>query len=351
MVIRVPVGHDVDVSVVAWNSSRELRNNLPAMIAQDYPSYRVVVVDNASDDATADLVEEEFPDVTLIRSPRNGGFGAGNNLCFERSRSAYVAVLNPDARPERGWLRALVRALEAHPGAAMATSKVLLASDPARVNACGNEVHMSGIAFCRGLGDDQHAFVSDEHVAAVSGAAFVARRDVLDEIGFFDERFFMYLEDTELSLRARLAGYDVICANRSRVLHDYALSVPPWKFYYLERNRFFMLLNLYRWRTLALLAPALLLAEAGVWCFALRSGRAMAGAKARSYASVLLGLPLMLRHRRRTQRLRRVPDRALLDVLCADLPSGLEGAPALLTKAANTCFRLYATLLRRAVRW
>ena len=68
--------------------------------------------------------------------------------------------MNPDATPERGWLRALVRALEEHPDAALATSKVLLASDPARVNACGNIVHLSGIAFCRGLDDDQHDYVA-----------------------------------------------------------------------------------------------------------------------------------------------------------------------------------------------
>ena len=86
----------------------------------------------------------------------------------------------------------------------------MLASDPARINACGLDVHLSGIAFCRGLDEPQERYVTSQPVTAVSGAAFLARREMLEHIGGLDERFFMYMEDTELSMRARLAGYDVV---------------------------------------------------------------------------------------------------------------------------------------------
>ena len=351
MVVRVPLADDaVDVSVVSWNSWPHLRANLPAIAAQDYPAYRIVVVDNASSDATADEVEARFPDVTVIRSEHNGGYAAGNNLCFARSRSRYIAVLNPDARPEAGWLTALVHALDANPNAALATSKVLLASDESRVNACGLDVHLSGIAFCRGLGRPQDGYAATEPVAAVSGASFVVRRDVLEAIGGLDERFFMYMEDTELSMRARLAGYDVVMTPRSRVVHEYALSISPWKFYYLERNRFLMMLAVFRWRTLALLAPALLLTEAGVWAFALRSGPAMVAAKARSYASLAAALPSMLGRRRRVQALRRVGARDLLHAMSPELPAVGRGT-GVLTYAANRVFRGYSRILRRCARW
>jgi GT2 family glycosyltransferase len=351
-VIRTPFGAQlVDVSVVSWNSWPHLRRNLPALIDQDYDSYRVVVVDNDSPDDTAANVESEFPDVDVVRCVANGGYAAGNNVAFAHSHSAYVAVLNPDARPERGWLRALVRALEANPRAALATSKVVLASDPGRINACGNVIHLSGIAFCRGFNDDQHRYVRDDSVAAVSGAAFIARRDALDEIGGFDERFFMYMEDTELSLRARLAGWDVVLAPRSRVVHEYELEIPAAKFYLLERNRFFMLANIFRKRTLVALLPVLLAAEVGVWCFALRSRRGLPAAKLRSYAAVLRSIPAMLRQRRRVQAIRRVPDRVLLDVLDATLPLDLSGRPSGITRIANAFFRGYNALLRLAVRW
>jgi len=351
VVIRAPFGeHVVDVSVVSWNSWGHLRRNLPALIDQDYPSYRVIVVDNDSSDETVEHVEAEFPDVDVVRCSRNGGYGAANNLGFARSQSKYVAVVNPDARPERGWLRALVRALEDNPRAALATSKVLLASDPRRVNACGNIVHLSGIAFCRGLDEDQHHHVRSEAVPAVSGAAFIARRDALEQIGGFDERFFMYMEDTELSLRARLAGWDVVLAPRSRVVHEYEFDIPASKFYYLERNRFFLLANIFRLRTLVALAPAIAVAELGVWWFALRSGRGLARAKLVSYAAILACLPAILRQRRRVQRVRRVPDRDLVGWLSPDLPVGV-GETYGLTRIANGFFRGYNALIRQLVRW
>jgi GT2 family glycosyltransferase len=319
------------------------------LIDQDYHSYRVVVVDNDSVDDTVERVESAFPDVDIVRFGRNGGYGAGNNAGFARSQSKYVAVVNPDAQPERGWLRALVRALEQNPRAALATSKVLLASDPSRVNACGNVVHLSGIAFCGDLNDDQQDHVRGRSVAAVSGAAFIARRDVLEQIGGFDERFFMYMEDTELSLRARLAGWDVVLAPRSRVMHDYELTIPPEKFFYLERNRALMLMNIFHLRTLFVLAPALLAAEVGVWSFALRSGRGFAWAKARSYGAIIRGLPEAMRQRRRVQAVRVSEDRDILRVMSPDLPVVPETQG--LTRIANAFFRGYNACVRRFVRW
>lgn len=352
MALRVPLGDDaVDVSVVSWNSWPDLRKNLPAMVAQDYPAYRIVVVDNGSTDATADEVEANFPDVTVIRRADNGGYAGGNNIGFAQSQSKYIAVLNPDARPERGWLRALVRALESNPNAALATSKVLLASDPARVNACGLEVHLSGIAFCHALGESQDQHLLEEDAAAVSGAAFLARRDMLEEIGGLDDRFFMYMEDAELSMRARLAGRDIVMTPRSRVVHDYELNVGARKFYYLERNRIFMLANIFRLRTLALMLPALVLAEAGVWMYAGRCGPSMLAAKARSYVGVAASLRSLLRRRARVQSLRRVGDRALLGRMTPDLPQGLAGQPGMLTRIANCGFRGYFLMLRYLVRW
>ncbi len=348
--VAAPAG-DVDVAVVSWNSWPALRQSLPALLSQDYEPYRVVLVDNDSRDRTPQEVRRRFPEVCLVHSGANRGYGAAGNIGFTASRSRYVAILNPDARPDPGWLDALVAALEERPDAALATSKLLLKSDPARVNACGNTVHLSGITTCRGLLAPTDEYRSREDVPAVSGAAFLARREALERIGGFDERFFMYLEDTELSLRARLAGYATVLAPSSQVVHDWQLSVPAWKFYYLERNRYLLLLTIFRWRTLAALLPALLLAEAGVWGYALRSGRGYVAAKLRGYASVLVHLPGHLRRRRAVQTIRAVPDAALLAILSDDLQAGPEVLSPRAIEAVNRLFRLYGRLLRRVVRW
>ena len=228
MVIRAPFGeHLVDVSVVSWNSWGHLQQNLPALIDQDYPSYRVVVVDNDSTDETVEHVEAEFPDVDIVRCERNGGYGAANNLGFARSQSKYVAVLNPDARPERGWLRSLVRALEAESrGRAGHVEGAARLRSRARECLRKHRPSLRHRLLRAASTHDQHDYVRSASVTAVSGAAFIARRDALEQIGGFDERFFMYMEDTELSLRARLAGWDVVLAPRSRVVHDYELDIP-----------------------------------------------------------------------------------------------------------------------------
>lgn len=105
------------------------------------------------------------------------------------------------------------------------------------VNACGNEMHYTGITSCRGLGMPTEAFTGLHEVPLVSGAAFIARRGLLNNLGQFDELFFMYHEDTDVSLRARSRGHRILCAASAVVTHHYELQMSPTKFYYLERNR------------------------------------------------------------------------------------------------------------------
>ena len=98
---------------------------------------------------------------------------------------------------------------------------------PDRINACGNDVTFTGLTFCRGLDQPVAEYTSVERVAAVSGAAFVIRRKVLDEIGPFDESFFVYFEDTDLSLRALLAGHDCLVVPQAIVRHQYIFKLSP----------------------------------------------------------------------------------------------------------------------------
>jgi hypothetical protein len=112
-----------------------------------------------------------------------------------------------------------------------------------------------------------------------------------------------------------------------------------------------MLANIFRWRTLALMLPALLLAEAGVWVYAARCGRRMLAAKTRSYVAVARSLRAMLRRRKGVQAVRRVGDRALIEQMTPELPRGLAAQPGRLTSTANRCFRGYFLILRHLVRW
>lgn len=300
------------VIIVNFNGRRYIKQCLRSLLHVPSPNHEIVLVDNASTDGSAEYVERSFPEVQLIRNEFNLGFGQGSNIGARRARGKYLVFLNPDTRVEPGWLQELIAALASDPKIGLATPKILLMGDPQRINACGNEVHLSGLTLCRGMGMDRSALSSPKEVSSISGAAFAIRRDLFESLGGFDEAFFLYMEDTDLSWRARLAGYRCVCVPSSAVYHDYALRFGAKRMFYRERNRYLMLIKGYRWRTLLVLSPVLFLAELITWGFALVSDRRHLASKVKAYTWIAKHWSEVLKSRRRVQALRRVKDRDLV---------------------------------------
>ncbi|MBM4431359.1 MAG: glycosyltransferase family 2 protein [Chloroflexi bacterium] len=300
------------IVIVNYNGWHHLQRCLPSLLQEEQQDCEIVLVDNASSDGSPAHVARAFPRVRLIRNVDNLGFAQGGNLGAAHAQGQYLAFLNPDTVVEAGWLQALIAALEADAQAGLATSKILLLSDPARINTCGNEMHYTGLTLCRGLGRERESFPTVEEVSAVSGAAFAVRRELFQALGGFDPDLFMYMEDTDLSWRARLAGRTCLCVPSSVVLHDYALRFGPDKTFYQERNRYLLLLKGLRWRTLLLLLPALLLAEVVTWGFVLLREPRRLGNKLRAYAWIVSHWSHIQRKRQQAQSSRRVRDRQLL---------------------------------------
>jgi GT2 family glycosyltransferase len=300
------------VILVNYNGGEAVLRCLRSLRESVWEDAEVVVVDNASTDGSAAAIEREYPEARLVRSARNRGFGAGCNLGARDAEGETLVFLNPDTTVEPGWLQALAGALERDEQAGLATAQVRLLDDPGRINTCGNEVHLTGLALCRGLGRPAGEFDRGQEVGAVSGAAFAIRRELFAALGGFDEDFFLYMEDTDLSLRARLAGFRCVYAPEAVVYHDYRLRIGPRKTYYQERNRYLILLKIFRWRTLLALSPALLLAEAITWGFSLARDRRNWANKLQAYVWVSRNLRAILEKRKQTQRLRAARDRELL---------------------------------------
>ncbi len=302
------------VLIVSYNAGPALASCLRSLLVDPCagPDVEIIVVDNASTDGSIDGLAFEFPQVRLVRSPDNLGFGGGSNLAARHARGRYLAFLNPDVLIAPGWLDALLSALENNPRAGLATSRILLLSDPQRINACGNEMHYTGLTLCRGMGLPADSLNDLEEVTAVSGAAFAIRRDLFLALGGFCADFFLYMEDTDLSWRARLAGYRCVYVPCSTVYHDYTLRFGPGKTFYQERNRYLLLLRGFRPWTLLLLCPALLLAEIVTWGFILLRDRANYRNKIQAYLWTLRHRAAILADRRRVQAMRRVSDRDLL---------------------------------------
>lgn len=300
------------VVIVSYNAKQQLIACVESVLRSLPEDCELIVVDNASSDGSADAIASEFPDATLIRTDRNLGFAGGCNLTARNQRSKYLVFLNQDTIVQSDWLEPLLAPFEAGEKIGLVTSRILLLNEPDRINACGCDIHITGFAMCRGMGQPRDSYPKPGAVAAVSGAAFAIRRDRFDELGGFDEDMFLYFEDVDLSWRAGLAAWTIMYSPESVVLHDYRLKITPLKVFWQERNRYLMLLKSLRWPTLILLLPSYLLAELIAWAFVLAKDRRNVGNKLRAYWWVIENWHKIMRKRKETQSLRIAGDRELL---------------------------------------
>jgi GT2 family glycosyltransferase len=237
------------VVVVAWNGADLIGACLDAVAAQELPdSYVISVIDNASSDSTAAVVAAHPIGAQLVTLERNIGFAGAADLAVRSAATPFVVVLNQDARPEPGWLGALLAPLLAPDSARIAavTSKVLLVRD-GHLNNAGVVVAADGYGRDRGFGEpDDGRFGSADDVFAFSGTAAALRVLAARDVGSFDASFFLYYEDTDLSWRLQLGGWRIRYEPAAVVRHVHAassdLSSVSFAFYN-ERNRLLMLVK------------------------------------------------------------------------------------------------------------
>ncbi len=185
--------------------------------------------------------------VRVIENRCNEGFGAAINAVYRASGAPYVAALNDDAVVRPGWAEALVEAAERDAGVGMCASRILLSGSGA-LDSAGMLIARDASSKQRGHALAASAFDTKEDVLFPSGCAALYRRAMLDEIGGFDEDFFLYCEDTDLGLRAQWAGWRCIYVPEAVVEHRYSHSAgraSALKAYYVERNRLFVLAKNY----------------------------------------------------------------------------------------------------------
>jgi GT2 family glycosyltransferase len=198
----------VTVIIPNWNGERFLRLCLDSLREQTLGAFETILVDNGSVDGSINLVEERFPEVDVIPFGENRGIAAAFNAGIEASETEYVVLLNNDTEQDPGWLKALVSAAEAHPEAGLFASKLIDFHDRKMLDGAGDAMRLSGLPYRLGHGErDGGRFGSPGYVFGACAAAALYRRDMLGEVGRFDEDFVSYCEDGDLSFRAQLAGY------------------------------------------------------------------------------------------------------------------------------------------------
>jgi GT2 family glycosyltransferase len=244
------------VIIVNYNGLRFLSECLTAVQAQQLDGrFEVVLVDNGSRDGSEALVRSRFPDVRVIQAGRNLGFAGGNNLGIRGARGRFLVLLNNDTRVRPGWLGALVRAATLDETAGAVTAKLLFMDPPNTIQNAGSLLLSDGSGADRGFREpDTGQYEQREEVFGACGASVLYRRQMLDDVGLFDERFFMYYEDTDLNWRMRLRGWKVLYEPAAVVDHVHAGSSVEWSpmfIFHVDRNRLFMILKNAPWAFVA----------------------------------------------------------------------------------------------------
>lgn len=307
----MPAQDGVSIIVVNFNGGEKLRKCLEAMLATAGEA-KIVVVDNASSDGSAELPALLASRIRVIRNSANVGYAAGLNQGADASSGEILVFANMDTVPEPEWLEPLTSALRENPRVA-AVNPLLLLMDGVSVNAAGQRIHVTGLGFNQGLGKPAGGFGNRMFaVDGMHGAFFAMKRSTYDLVGGFDATGFLYHEDVNSSWLLRLAGYELCCVPASRVRHDYVLSMHADKFHLLERNRMAMLMSYLRPGTLFALLPMLVFTELLAWGYALLRRHGFGVAKWRSYGWVIAHREQIRERRRLAAKLRRVGDFRLL---------------------------------------
>lgn len=231
----------VTVVIPTLEADSTLVDCVRSLESQTLRDFEVIVVDN-SGEGRANRHEEVRRIARVIESPRNLGFGAAVNEGIRNSTSPFVVTLNDDATMHPECLEALLRNAESRYEIGMCAPQVRMSGED-RLDSAGMLLCRDGSSKQRGHLEPASRFARRQQVLMPSGCAALYRRDMLDEIGLFDERFFLYCEDTDLGLRARWKLWECVYVPDAVVEHRYSHSAgraSDVKAYYVERNRLFV---------------------------------------------------------------------------------------------------------------
>jgi len=310
----------LSVIIPHYNGVRYLPPCFNALRAQTYSHLEIILVDNGSTDESLELTRRDFPEVKILETGQNLGYVA-INYAYEHAQGDIIAPLNNDTEVDPGWAQALVNALQKYPDAGMAASKMLLFDRRDTLHSAGDGFGTDGIPINRGVWQiDEGQFDQDTYIFGACGGAVAYRRTMLEEIGFFDEDFFMYLEDVDLNWRAQMAGYRAVFVPNAVVYHHLSASGGGViASYYTGRNTVFMLAkNLpgpifrHHWQSI-------IKAQLKITFDALRAWRGEAArARLRGQVAGLWGMPKWLAKRKAIQKTKRVDDAYLENLLTSD---------------------------------
>jgi GT2 family glycosyltransferase len=320
----------ISIVVLNWNGQQVVEKCLKSLQEQTYDLLELIVVDNASTDGSAELVEKGFPDVKLIVNKTNLGFGGGNNVGIKASQGRYIMMLNNDTRLDSKCIEELRTSIEKDDRYGACASKILLEYEDNLIDAAGIVVCPDGLSIGRGRLEKGNTYDEEAEVFFASDCACLYRREMLEDIGLYDEDFFAYADETDMGWRAQLAGWKCIYNPKAVVYHFHSASAgtySPFKAYLVERNRIWVAIKSFPisllifgqfytfWRYL-LQAYGALTGKGAAGRFTSDFSKAeLIKILMKVYLSLWKQLPLMLRKRKAIQKKKRISNQEVFRLI------------------------------------
>jgi GT2 family glycosyltransferase len=263
------------IIIVNWNGREHLARCLPSLMRQTCNDFEIIIVDNGSSDTSVDFVRQHYPEIRLLENNQNLGFAGPNNQAIRAAQGGYILTLNNDTEVPPDWLQILVSAAESHPEIGAFASLVVFDDRRHMIDSAGLSVTLAGIGCQNRLGEAVRTVCEPEEVFGACAAAALYRRELLDDVGLFDEDYFAYYEDVDLAWRARLRGWRTLLVPRAVVYHVHSATggrASPFKEKLITRNKVWTTLKNYPFPAWLVFLPLILAYDIITACVPLLCG-------------------------------------------------------------------------------
>lgn len=348
--------------------------------AQNYPRelYQVYIIDNCSIN-DCEYVKRNYPESRCVARP-DGNYAAANNLGIKMAAEdgcEYFVIANMDTKFDPDWLLELVKAMENNPEAGIAQSKILLypkneeEKKHPKINTLGNLIHFLGFGITSHYNEPDKSCLQTSPYPSpsqgegkiykereeypkikgyASGCSFIIKKEAIDKIGGYNEDYWMYHDDIEMSWKVKLAGYKIVLAPKSIMYHKYEFSRSIMMLYYIERNRYITIFSFYRLPTILLILPVLILMDLGMLFYSMFNGYFRTKLKIYGYFLKPSSWSKIFKLRSAIKKLRVKKDKEIVKGFTGKVLSQEISNP-ILKYVVNPMFNFYWSVIKKMIVW
>lgn len=331
-------------------AKRFLQDCWQSLLSQTYSNFQVYIVDNASSEESFSYLKTNYPEAVVLKR-QDGNYSAANNLGAKQAiadNCKYLFICNMDTILDKDCILELVKKQQEAKEKCILQAKIYLFENGEKTNkfnTLGNDFNFLGFGLVRSYGKTEaEVKVNAKDFTYASGCALMISSKLFKEINGYNEIFYMYHDDVELSLKARLLGYDIYLADRAIIYHKYEMSRSLNMLYFMERNRLLSIWLFYKFRTILLILPMLIVVEMGLIFYSFINGWFKVKLKAIQYFLSFRNIVIISKERKRIQKLRRVGEKKFTSTFVASLNFGNK--PSLITKIISPILNIYWQVIK-----